>query len=213
MKEPPLHKYRHIITNEMRHVPVRTGDIIFRLGNESKYGLPFSKLVAKLTNSRFSHASLILVEDNNIYCLEENEGGTQLLLLQDWIDLSSENGIEVWRVNYLSRKDLIELKKEIHKFVAADPDYDITFTDPNKFYCTESVVRLYKKIGVDICNPASVDEVLSGFNLFLFYFFNNLFKIFTGLSIPNDQLYFVGNEKQGIMSSKRLYKIYQYAKN
>lgn len=208
----PLHNARFKITNDLKKLSIRTGDILFRLGCESYYCLPFSKLVARVTNSKYSHASIVLIEESNIYCLEVNENGTQKYLLQDWVDFSQENGIALYRATYLSQNDIQALKLEIQRFFDLDPDYDFTFTSQTDelTYCTASVAKIYKYAGIDIFKPELMKDVLHPFVYSLVLLGNTLFKM-VNASLPTDTpLYFVGNEEKGMLASKRIQKIYEY---
>lgn len=207
----PLHDKRREITRLLQDLPVRTGDIIFRLDDFRFFGIPFSKLVAKATKSLYDHATIISVENDDIYVIEVSDMGTTKYLMQDWLDFSAIEQFEIYRVKDLTYEQLFDLKKVIKDFLNQDADYDYSFGQKqNLYYCTQSVYWLYEKIGINLANPLYLDQIID--NSFSYYLIAILSKIIfplTGKGIPCDvPLHIVGNEKVGLMSSKLLERIY-----
>lgn len=93
--------------------------------------------------------------------------------------------------------------------IAAD---DFTYGDPGKFYCTESVVSMYRNAGVVLMTPKTPKEVFkSKASYTAFIAINWLVRKLTGMGFdPNGKFYFVGNEQQGLMASQEIYRIYKY---
>src|SRR3990167_8251450 len=205
-KEPigwsPLHDVRFKITKDLKDLPVETGDIIFRLGNESYYGLPFSRLVAHLTKSKYSHASLIFLEGDDIYCLEINEQATKQYRMLDWLDFSHKNGITVYRIPKLSNEDRDRIYDECKKFLELDLDYAFDFHNPDQTYCTKGCVTVLKNAGFDIFQCYTPKEILKPHSYIFFLVINFIFGKLFGACVPLKQpSYIVGNCEKGMLSS------------
>ena len=141
MRYGPLHDSRFKITNELSEV-VKTGDILFRMGNaKGPLGVPFSKITALLTDSKYSHASIALVEDE-IYVMEINENGTLKFRLIDWISDCHKPYLDVYRLKDITGLERENIRFEMQKMLKSDPDYDFRFSDANKYYCTEAVAGI-----------------------------------------------------------------------
>jgi hypothetical protein len=202
----PLHVKRFEIVEQLKPI-VQTGDILYRASNaKGPFGIPFSRLVMWLSNSKYSHASVILVEDGEINVVEINDEGTIKLRLIDWLDLCYTPEFSIYRL-----KKPVDITKEIQDFLAKDPEYDFYFNDENKFYCTESVVAMYVKAGVRLILPQKIKEVVPKWAYVLLSIGNFFVKNLSSAGLPLDKsLYYVGNENQGLMSSELTNLILHY---
>lgn len=199
----PLHDRRFEITNALKPI-LQTGDILYRASDaRGPLNLPFSRLVARLTKSPYSHAAMSYVDRGEIYILEVNDQGTLKLRLIDWLDTCFTDEFSVYRLKNRDPQVLADLKRSIEELWRLDPDYDFTFVDPNKFYCTESVAWCCEQAGERLCEPMSAKEVVKPWVYWLIKAGNFVFQQF-GTSFPVDEpMYFVGNEQQGMMSSDK----------
>lgn len=203
----PLHDYRHRINDELKNI-VQTGDIFFRLGKQSFLGIPFEKIVAKITNSKYSHASIAFVENGEINLIEVNDFGTTKINIKDWCDFAATTDFSVWRLD-LNQTQINKLTEVIKEFLELDPDYDFTFDSDNKFYCTSSVCYLFKKAEIPIAEPHYLKELVGKSHYLLIKIINFIVKLISGKGIPtNHPLYFVGNSEKGIMSTPGLKKVW-----
>lgn len=207
-----FHSLRFKIVKELKSLPVETGDIFYRQSDVKFMLVPFSRLISRLSKSPYSHASIALVENNEIYIVEVNDQGCLLLRLIDWISTCAGKEFSVYRL----KEDKPEvLEKNIREFLEADPDYDFTFNSDEKFYCTESVAYIYKKSGIELVEPELIkNKVPKWFYYLVFVPINwTIFKL-TGKGFPiNIPLYFVGNEKHGLMSSNKTKLIWKIKLN
>lgn len=207
-KPGPLYKHRFEIVDTIKK-NMRSGDILFRYSDvQGPLGLPFCRLVCRVTKSKYSHAAILFVENNEPYVLEVNDEGTLRYRLLDWLDTCFENRFSVFRL-----KDLDDLKEarllyEIHKFLDQDPDYDFTFSSPDKFYCTESVVEIYERaFGFKLDEGKTLKELMPTWAYSVFCIGNQLFRLF-GTSMPtNSKLYYVGNEEHGMIASPYTFSV------
>lgn len=203
-KQSPLYKNRFEIVKEVRS-QIQTGDLFFRLGGEKFLGFSFSQLTAHLTNSEWSHASIAIVRNGDVFLVEVNDEGTLEIRLIDWIDYCASGAFAVYRVKDLTIREIAKIRTACNKFLKQDPDYDFTFDDPNKYYCTESVIEILKRAGVTITQPKFAKELIGFWTYYAILIPNwvigKIWKKSIPLSVP---VYVVGNSQKGILSSERL---------
>lgn len=208
----PLHDERYAITEFLENLPLETGDILYRYSDaRGPLNLPFGKMVARITKSRYSHAAIVLIEEDGPYVLEVNDQGTLKYRMIDWLDSCFTAEFSIYRLK--ENNDILRLKieTEIRKILQDDPNYDFTFSDSSKLYCTESVALIYERAGVKLVEPLLIKEVMSGFGYWLLVAGNWLFGKFTKCNLPLDvKCYFVGNENLGMMSSDRTRLVYHF---
>ena len=208
----PLHQRRFEIVEQLKYLPIKTGDIFYRASNaKGPLGLPFSRIVARLTKSRYSHAAMALVEDEDVYVLEINDRGTLKYRLIDWIDTCYTGELSVYRLKSLTEEIKDDIEVEMRKVLNRDPDYDFTFSDDKKYYCTEVVASIYNKIGIELVEPERIKDVLSKWKYFLLSVGNLIISSISDCKLPLDnKLYYIGNENQGLMSSDKTKLVYRY---
>jgi hypothetical protein len=190
---------------------VETGDVIYRCSNARFYGLPFSYVVKVFSRSKFSHASVVYRKPSGISVVEITAEGMVEMTLKDWVNDSIDNNIECHRLKTRIPNFERRMTNEIIKFLQWDPDYDYDFTDPNEFYCTESVIYLYQQLGIQLSEGDYIKDVVPVHIYLIIRSVSALFGMFTKGSVPFDRkLYYVGNEKQGMKASEYLEMLYQY---
>lgn len=202
-KHGPLYEKRFEIVNQLKSIGLKSGDILYRASDaKGPLGLPFSRIVARVTNSKYSHAAIVFIENEEIQVLEVNDQGTLKYRLLDWIDTCYNQNLGIYRLKNITSEQEIALAQEIHKILEADPDYDFTFSDPDKYYCTESVVKIYENaLGIKLDEGYYIKDLVPTLLYCVLRVGSFLFSCF-GTSLPfNEKLYFVGNEKRGMLSS------------
>jgi len=204
-KAGPLHETRHEIVANLKQMGIKTGDIFCRLGQSGFLGIPFEKLVAKLTKSEYSHASVAFVKDDEIYMLEINDMGTLIIRLIDWIDYCATNNFSIYRLP-LNQIQEFSIENAIQEFANNDPDYDFSFSeDVVKFYCTKSVACIYKQAEIPLAEPVLLKSILSIYSYWIIAPINYLISKLAGVGLPlNGKVYFVGNKQQGILSTPNI---------
>ena len=141
----PLYNRRFAIVDTIKR-DMRSGDILYRYSDaKGPLNLPFTKIVSNITKSEYSHAAILFVENEEPHVLEINDQGTLRYRLLDWIDTCYGDNFSVYRLKDLDDEKEAKLHDVIQKILEEDPDYDFTFSDPDKFYCTESVIVIYEK--------------------------------------------------------------------
>jgi hypothetical protein len=203
---------RHKILQDLKNIGLQTGDIIVRQSDSrGPFNIPFSKLVSKLTDSEYSHPSLILVENGEYVCLEVNDRGTVKYRLIDWLDFCVDGKVEVYRYEPLTEQQGLDLEKKIIEYFEKDLDYDFTYSNPDELYCVESVIKVYEECGIHLMDPIPLDQVITGWKLYVFKVCNWLVLNLTGkgfdVKVP---VYFVGNTKRGLLSCSNLKRVAWY---
>lgn len=209
----PLHENRHQICNRISGF-LKTGDILYRASNaKGPYGLPFSRLLGRITDSHYSHAAIALIEPDGPYVLEINDQGTLKYRLIDWLDTCYTNHLAIYRLKKIDDLLRSRIEVEIRTILKEDPDYDFTFSDPNKFYCTESVAVIYNRVDILLIEPETIKEIVSSpITYWLLKTGNWIFGLVSDAALNfNEKMYYVGNEQKGLMSSDKTYCIYEHS--
>jgi hypothetical protein len=201
-KPGPLYNRRFEIVKTIKR-DMRSGDILYRYSDaRGPLGLPFTRIVANVTKSEYSHSAMLFVENGEPHVLEINDEGTLRYRLIDWIDTCYGDHFSIYRLKDLDDQKESALLTQIYRILEEDPDYDFTFSNPDKFYCTESVIEVYRRaLGIEIDSGYLIKEVVPTWLYFVLRVGVFLFSYF-GTSLPFDKkVYFVGNENRGMMSS------------
>ena len=211
-KQGPLHKFRFEILDKMSSIGLKNGDILYRTSDaRGPLGLPFSKLVCSLTKSKYSHAAVVLILDSGeIEVLEINDQGTLRYRFIDWLDTAITPNMAIYRLKDIDDDKEKKLKIEIQRFLDEDPEYDFTFSDPNKFYCTETVIEIYKRaLDIQLVEGSYIKDVVSFPMYCTLRLGSLLFSIFKTKLCFDQKLYFPGDDKKGMISSNYTYKVFE----
>lgn len=202
-KHGPLYNRRFEIVENLKKIGLRSGDILYRYSDaKGPLNIPFCKIVTRLTQSEYSHSAIVLMECGEINVLEINDEGTIKYRLLDWIDTCYKGHFSIYRLKNINYKQEAVLAQEINEFLSKDPDYDFTFSDPDKFYCTETIIYIYQQaLGITLDEGYLLKDIVNKFQYFILKFGSMLFSVF-GTTLPFDEkIFFVGNESKGMMSS------------
>lgn len=211
----PLHGDRHEIVKLLKELPLQTGDILYRASNaKGPLGLPFSRMVADITKSHYSHAAIVILDNSEPYVMEVNDQGTLKYRLIDWLDTCYTSEFSVYRVRNIDPPTIAKVGEQINKILDEDPDYDFSFSDStSKLYCVQSVALIYKNVGIKLTEPEFAKDIVPSSVYFLFMIGNPLFQLFD-CHVPLDvKLYYVGNKYRGMMSSDKTYCVYHHLPN
>jgi len=211
-KPGPLYNKRYHIMERLRDLPLKTGDIFYNGSNvRGPLGIPFGGLIQYFTKSVYSHATIVLVENNEYYAIDVSDYGCRKLRIIDWFD---NWGIEDFCVVRLKQKNIddeLKFTVAIKKFLDEDPDYDFSFNDPNAYYCTESVKRMYDELGYDLGGSYLIKDIVSWWFYPLLQIGSVMTKITSGASLPTDvKISIVGNENKGMLASPLTRKLIAY---
>lgn len=211
-KPGPMYEKRKSIMAELTSVPIQTGDIFYNGSNvRGPLGIPFGGLVQYFTDSVYSHGTVALIEDGEFYAIDVSDYGTRKLRMIDWFDNWYVEDFCVVRLREQRAGDDILFRNAIYRFLDEDPGYDFTFTDPDKYYCTESVKRIYGELGYDLGGSYTVREIVSWWFYPVLLSGSLLTSLVSGASLPtNKKISIVGNENKGMLASPLTKKILAY---
>ena len=211
-KPGPLYERRKEITSRLKDLPLKSGDIVFNAADVAgPFGIPFSKLIQKFTQSPYSHATIVLVENDETYAIDVSDWGTRKLRIVDWFDNWYESEFCVYRLKDSKTENEKIFSDQIKLFLEEDPSYDFNFNDSSKFYCTESVKTIYKKCGFDLNGSYLLKDIVPTWFYYIIRFGNFFTSMFTGSSLPLDvPITIVGNTNKGMMASNCLTKIFEF---
>ncbi len=207
----PLYDKRKEIVSKLKAIPLETGDIVFNAADvQGPLGIPFSKWIQKFTKSPYSHATIILKEDDETYAIDVSDRGTRKVRLVDWFDDWYMTDFCIYRLKNKTPEDTNNFKKEIYKFLEMDPSYDFNFNDPSAFYCTESVKYVYKNCGYDLKGAYTIKEILPTWFYYVVKIGSFFTKIISNASIPsNVPIAIVGNKQKGMIASELIEEIFK----
>lgn len=210
-QQGPLHDRRFELIDIFKTIGLRSGDILYRASNAvGPLGIPFSRLVAQVTHSQYSHAAMVFIENGEINVLEINDQGTLQFRMIDWLDTCYTSHIAIYRYKNLTDLQEARLLFNIRKFLTSDPEYDFTFSDPDKFYCTESVIEIYERsFGIKLVEGDYIRDVVP-FWVYLLLRAGSFISSFFGASLPfNARLFYAGNSNRGMISSPFTFKVFE----
>ena len=212
IKLGPLYEKRKEIDATLRSLPIETGDIIYNAADvPGPFNIPFSKLIQHFTKSPYSHGTVMLVENGEIYAIDVSDWGTRKLRIIDWFDDWYMTEFCVYRLKNKTDEDTKCFEKTIYEFLKDDPSYDFNFNDPNKFYCTESVKYIYGKCGYDLGGAYILKDIVPWWFYNLILFGNFFTQKFSKASLPTDiPISIVGNEMKGMRASPLTECVFKY---
>jgi hypothetical protein len=181
---------------------LRDGDILFRRGDAKLlHGyFPFSRFLANLTGSQFSHTGIAAIENGDPVVYDTTKAGVRRQPFCVWI-LDNAGPFGVKRVKpgyqpYAARavsycRDLFQKQ--------APFDFDLSIDD-KAYYCVEMTEKAYRNNGLPLAEPVRLGDMenITEFPVCVFVFL----KI---SSLDLEQfIYCPGNERHGIWSSSHL---------
>lgn len=208
----PLYKYRKKIVEYFKKIPLKTGDIVFNASDiKGPFHLPFARWIQKFTNSPYSHATTMLEENKEFYAIDVTDHGLRKVRLLDWFDDWDSYKFCVYRLKNRSSVDESNFKNAIARFLEDDPDYDYNFNNPNNYYCTEGVKRIYNECGYDLEGAYLLKDIVPKWFYYCTLVGNYFFKLFSNSSLPKDvPITIVGNPQKGMMASPLIERIFEY---
>lgn len=196
----PWMSYRHYAAERMMEMGVRPGDIVCRLGNAYIGGFFwFSKFIAKVTHSGYSHAAMVVSVDDEIVLMEISTNGISRHYVAEWTDEVWGNDILIMRYAgdpVVARAAAENVKALLKRTIA----YDNRFGEEDKFYCTELIHWAYHRVGIHLCDTIPIRELPGWKRRY------NGIAWLNGID-PRTPVWCVGNDKIGILSSPDLQRV------
>lgn len=194
---------------------IKTMDIVYR-GSDARgpYNLPFMRVVSYLTKSPFTHAGIVFWMEDELFVLEMSDVGTMVYRFVDWLGFCIGGKGLVYTMPEMSIAHRAYGLTLIKGFMKTDPDYDFTFSSPSNYYCTELVCYFYRQVGLPVCEPKLIKEIISPLQFAVLRRLNFAYSRLTEgkVSLPMDEpMYFVGNEfNGGMMASPKMQKLAEW---
>lgn len=185
---------------------LRDGDIVFRRADARiLFGrFPFSRFIANVTNSRFSHTGIVAIENGGPVVYDTTKAGVRRQPFAVWM-LDNVGAFGVKRVRAglqdRARKAVAQCRELYQKQVPFD--YELN-PDDQALYCVEMTEKAYRAAGLKLSDPIRLaDMERVGEYPICIYAFLKL----TSLRL-DQQVFFPGNERHGIWSCAQLQTVY-----
>ncbi len=124
---------------------LKDGDIIFHTSTSSQ-----SKMLKEVTNSELTHVGIIFFKDGKPFVIEAVQP-VKITPLQSFINRGENSEYKIMRPNFnLSNDDKKKMYSYAKKQLGKNYDSKFQWSD-NKMYCSELVWKIYKEIGVELC--------------------------------------------------------------
>lgn len=186
---------------------LRDGDILFRRGDAKLlFGrFPFSRFLARVSNSRFSHTGIVAIEGGEPVVYDTTKAGVRRQPFAIWI-LDNAGPFAVKRVRPADQPYTAKAVRYCRDLFArqAPFDYDLGMDD-RAFYCVEMTEKAYRSNGMPLSEPVKLGDME---NITRFPMCVLVFLKLSNLSL-DQTAYFPGNEQHGIWSCPRLVTVYE----
>ena len=164
----PWWPVRHEVVNDL-HPALAPGDILVRLGDARILGglLNFSKFIAFLTGSPYSHAALVVaVADDGAIVADVNETGLRRQFLIDWLDDVRGPDFLVMR-HRRHAAAAPKVLQEARFLLGLDPGYAGSFDQDEEagdfrrasLYCVQLVTVCYARAGFPLAEPVRLRDL------------------------------------------------------
>ncbi|MDR3639382.1 MAG: YiiX/YebB-like N1pC/P60 family cysteine hydrolase [Isosphaeraceae bacterium] len=185
---------------------LRDGDIVFRRADARVlFGrFPFSRFIANVTNSRFSHTGIVAVEKGEPVVYDTTKAGVRRQPFAVWM-LDNVGAFGVKRVQpalHDRAQKAVEWCRD--RYQRQVPfDYDLNLND-NALYCVEMTEKAYRAAGLKLSDPVRLAEMerVAEYPVCIFVFMQ-----LSPLKL-DQQVFFPGNERHGIWSCPSLQTVY-----
>lgn len=179
---------------------LQPGDVLFRKGETPILGglMDFSQWITDITQSDFSHATLVhSLTSNGVLVADVNVYGIELRFLRDYY-IEANGNFVVKRLKSEYRYLIPQVIEELNSLVEADVLYDEKFACcDDLYYCTEVVDECFRRTGYPLTEKIKINE-LPGYGSF-----EEFACLVMGIN-PNSKAVFAGNNEIGLFSSEML---------
>ncbi|MFO0956034.1 MAG: YiiX/YebB-like N1pC/P60 family cysteine hydrolase [Isosphaeraceae bacterium] len=191
---------------------LKTGDILFRQGDgRLLFGhYPFSRFLANITGSPYSHTGIAVVEDGRAYVYDTTKAGVRRQPFHVWV-LDNKMGMGVKRVKPEHASKIPQMVAYLHDVYEKQVPFDYTLNpSDDALYCVEMTEKAFRSAGLKLSEPVPLykAERFDEFPLNVM-----VLKIVASLLLDENlddktPIYMPGNERHGIWASKDLVTVY-----
>ncbi|HWE36436.1 MAG TPA: YiiX/YebB-like N1pC/P60 family cysteine hydrolase [Isosphaeraceae bacterium] len=185
---------------------LKEGDIVFRRGDARVlFGyFPFSRFIANVSGSPFSHTGIIAVEKGEPVVYDVTKAGIRRQPFCVWVlDNTGPFGVKRLRADWRSKiPTIIRFCRETYE-KQVPFDY-VLGLDDSALYCIEMTEKAFRSAGLKLSEPVRLGEMerVSEFPICMF-----AFRHLSPLRI-DQKVFFPGNDRHGIWSSHYLETIH-----
>jgi len=186
---------------------LRDGDILFRRGDAKLlFGrFPFSRFLARVSNSRFSHTGIVSIEQGEPFVYDTTKAGVRRQPFHVWI-LDNAGPFGVKRVRPENRQYTAAAIRYCRDLYLRQPPFDYNLNmDDQAYYCLEMTEKAYRSGGLALSEPLRLGDME---NIARFPICVLVFLKLSDLSLEQP-VYFPGNSRHGIWSSPKLVTVYE----
>ena len=181
---------------------LRDGDILFRRANAMilRGYFPFSRFLANISGSQFSHTAIAAIEDGEPIVYDTTKDGVRRQPLSIWV-LDNIGPLGVKRVKPELAGYAPKAVAFCRQLYQTQPPFDFELKiDDKAYYCVEMTEKAYRKNGLPLADPVLLGDMenVTSYPLTVFAFLE-----FSSLTL-DQPVFFPGNERHGIWSSKHL---------
>lgn len=187
---------------------LRTGDIVFRQGDAHVlFGyFPFSRFIANVNNSDYSHTAVVVVEDGAPFVYDTTKQGVRRQPFAVWtLDIFGAFGVKRLRPELRDR--IPQVVAWVHQVYRDQVPFDFNLRlDDDALYCVELTEKAFRAAGVTLSEPIMLGDMERAAE-FPLCIFGLSYASRLALDRPLDlqqAVFFPGNERHGIWSSPDL---------
>ena len=183
---------------------LQTGDLVFTRGNYYLLfgAFNFSDVATSISEARFSHLGMVVIEDNIPMVYDISDEGVQATPFEAYVTRPSYDSVAVRRPSSDLYSHLPQCVAYLREQRSQNVRFDKHFSLSNdELYCTELIYRAFQQAGVELCEQTYVRDLpglttAPAASVFLA-------KTYTGLT-DDSPLVCIGNESYGLYGSAKL---------
>jgi hypothetical protein len=185
---------------------LRDGDIVFRRADARVLlgRFPFSRFIANVTNSRFSHTGIVAIEQGQPVVYDTTKAGVRRQPFCVWmLDNVGAFGVKRVRPGLQGRAlKAVECCRDLYQRQVPF-DYDLK-PDDDALYCVEMTEKAYRAAGLKLSDPVRLSDMerAAEYPVCIFAFMH-----LSSLRL-DQEVFFPGNERHGIWSCPNLQTVY-----
>jgi hypothetical protein len=186
---------------------LKDGDIVFRRGDARILGgwFPFSRFLANVSGSRFSHTGTVVFEDGEPIVYDTTKLGVRRQPFKIWI-LDNVGAFGVKRLKAAYRDRVPKVVEYLHDTYQKQVPFDYELSlDDRSLYCVEMAEKAFRHAGLALSEPVLLAD-MENINQFPICVLG--FTTLTSLKL-DQAVFFPGNERHGIWSSPSLETVYE----
>lgn len=187
---------------------LETGDIVFRQGDAYVlFGyFPFSRFIANVNNSDYSHTGVVVVEDGEPFVYDTTKLGVRRQPFAVWtLDIKGAFGLKRLRPDLRDR--IPQVVEWVHRVYAEQVPFDFHLRlDDDALYCVELTEKAFRAAGLPLSEPVMLGDMerAAEYPLCIYgLWYASRLTLDPPLDLQQG-VYFPGNERHGIWSSPRL---------